>query len=48
MGFLKTNRPVGAKPQKGVLILLQILSPPSNKEILAPELVGDQSEMVVK
>ena len=34
-------------PQKSVQILLQILNPITNTEILAPESVGDQSEMVV-
>ena len=33
-------------PQKGVQILLQILKPLSDMEILTPELVGDQIEMV--
>ena len=37
LGFFETNRSVGAKPQKGVQILLQILT---------PELVGDQNEMM--
>ena len=34
-------------PLKSVQILLQILNPLSDTEILAPEFVGDQSEMVV-
>ena len=33
-------------PKKGVQILLQILKPLSNTEILTPELVGDQIKMV--
>ena len=33
--------------QKSVKILLQIQNSVTNMEILAPELVGDQSEMVV-
>ena len=36
--FFETNRSVGA---------LQILNPGNNAEILAPELIGGQSEMVV-
>ena len=40
------NRSVGAKPPKGVQIILQILNPFSDTEILTPELVGDQIEMV--
>ena len=47
LGFFETNRSVGAKPLKGVQILLQILKPLSVTEILTPELVGDQIEMVV-
>ena len=47
LGFFETNGSVGAKPQKIVQILLQILNPLSDTEILAPEWVGDQSEMVV-
>ena len=46
LGFFDTNRSVGAKPQKGVQILLQILKPFSDTEILTPELVRDQIEMV--
>ena len=45
--FFETNRSVGAKPQKGVQILLQILKPLSDTEILTPGLVGDQIEKVV-
>ena len=37
------NESVGAKPPK---ILLQNLNPLTNTEILAPELVGDQIEIV--
>ena len=33
-------------PQK-MQVILQILNPVNNAEILAPELVGDQSELVV-
>ena len=46
LGFFDTNRSAGAKPQKGVQILLQILKSLSYMEILTPELVGDQIEMV--
>jgi hypothetical protein len=46
LACFETNRSVRAKPQKGVQILLQILKPFSNTEILTPELVGDQIEMV--
>ena len=46
LGCFETNRSVGAKPKKGVQILLQILKPLSNTEILTPELVGDQIEIV--
>ena len=46
-GFLETNRSVGAQPPKNVQVFLQILNPVKNAEILAPELVGGQSEMVV-
>jgi hypothetical protein len=46
MGFFDTNRPIGAKAQKGVQILLQIQKPLSDTEILTPELVGNQIEMV--
>ena len=45
-GFFETTRSVGAKPQKGVQILLQIMKPLSDTEILTPELVGDQIEML--
>ena len=38
---------MGAKPQKNVQVFLQILNPVNNAEILAPELVGGQIEMVV-
>ena len=38
--FLNTNGNVGAKPPNKLQILLQILTP-------APELVGDQSDMLV-
>ena len=34
-------------PQKSVQEFLQILNPVNDAEILAPELVGGQSEMVV-
>ena len=47
LGFFETNRSVGAHPPKNVQVFLQILNPVNNAEILAPELVGDQSEMVV-
>ena len=33
-------------PKKGVQILFQILKPLSDMEILTPELVGDQIEML--
>ena len=46
LGFFETKRSVGAKPQKDVQILVQILKPLSNTEILTTELVGDQIEMV--
>ena len=46
-GLFETNRPVAAKQQKSVQILLQIRKPFSNTEILTPELVGDQIEMVL-
>ena len=47
LGFLETNRFVGAEPQTGVQILLQILNSLSNTDILAPQWGGDQSKMVV-
>ena len=43
----ETNRSVGAHPPKNVQVFLQILNPVKNAEILAPELLGGQSEMVV-
>ena len=46
-GFVYTNGSEGARPSKNMQILLQILSPVSNTEIWAPELVGEQNEMVV-
>ena len=46
LGFFETNRSVGAKPQKRCAKFLQILKPLSDTEILTPELVGDQIEMV--
>ena len=46
-GFFETNRSVGAHPPKNVQVFLQILNPVNNAEILAPELLGGQSEMVV-
>ena len=46
LDFFVTNRSVGAKPKKVVLILLQILKPLSDTEMLTPELAGDQIEMV--
>ena len=46
LGFFETNRSVGAKPEKGVQIILQILKPLGNTEILTAELVGDEIEMV--
>ena len=47
LGFFETNGFDRAKPPKSVQILLQILNPVTNTEILAFEQVGDQSEMVV-
>ena len=47
LGFFETNRSVGAHPPKNVQIFLQNLNPVNNAEILAPELVGGQGEMVV-
>ena len=47
LGFFETNRSVGAKPEIGVHIILQILKSLSDTKILTPELVGDQIEMVV-
>ena len=46
-GFFETNRSVGAHPPKNLQVFLQILNPVTNAEILAPELLGGQSEMVV-
>ena len=47
-GFFETNKFEEAKHQKIVQILLQSPNPVINTKILAPELVGDQSKMVVK
>ena len=41
------KRLCGSQTQKSVQIFLLILNPVTNTEILTPELVGDQSEMVV-
>ena len=38
---------VGAKPKNSVQMLLHIVNLVPNMEILTPELVGDQSEIVV-
>ena len=38
---------MGAKCLKNVQMIVQILNLLTNTDILAPELVGDQSEMVV-
>ena len=46
LGFFETNGPIGAKPPKSLQILLQILRPVSNTEILTPGLVGNKIEMV--
>ena len=45
LDFLRKNKCVGAFPPKNVF--LQILKSVNDLEILAPELVGGQSEMVV-
>ena len=47
LGFFETNRSVGAHLPKKVQVFLKILNPVNNAEILAPELLGGQSEMVV-
>ena len=48
LGFFDTNFSVGAKPPKTVQLLFQILNPVTDTEILDPELVGNQSELVVQ
>ena len=35
-------------PPKNIQVLLKIINPVTNTEMLAPELVGDQSEIVVQ
>ena len=47
LGFFETNRSAGARPLKGVQILLQILKLLSDTEILTPELVGEKINMVM-
>ena len=49
LGFFLFKRFCGSQsPPKNVKILLQILNPVTDTEILAPELVGAQIEMVVR
>ena len=45
--FLRQTGPWVPNPPKNVQVFLQILNPVNDAEILAPELVGGQSEMVV-
>ena len=45
--FLRQTGLWELNPPKNVQVFLQILNPVKNAEILAPELVGGQSEMVV-
>ena len=47
-GFFETNESEEAKHQINVQVLLQSPNPVINTKILTPELVGDQSKMVVK
>ena len=48
LGFFLDKQVCGSlTPQKNVQVFLQILNPVNDAEILPPELVGGQSEMVV-
>ena len=47
LAFLRQTALWEQNPQKSVQITLQFLNPVNNTNILAPELEGDQSEMVV-
>ena len=47
MAFLRQTGLWEPNPPKNVQVFLQILNPVNDAEILAPELVGGQSEMVV-
>ena len=47
LSFLRQTALLELNPSKNVLIFMHIVSSATNTDILAPELVGDQSEMVV-
>ena len=47
MAFLRQTGLWKPNPPKNVQVFVQILNPVSDAEILAPELVGGRSEMVV-
>ena len=47
MAFLRQTGLWEPNPPKNLQVFVQILNPVSDAEILAPELVGGQSEMVV-
>ena len=47
VGLLRQTGLWEPNPPKNVQVFLQILNPVKNAEILAPELLGGQSEMVV-
>ena len=46
MNVLRQNASLQENPQKSVLICIQILNPVKHTDILAPDLVGGQSEMM--
>ena len=48
LAFLRKTGLWKPNPQKYVHVFLHILNPVNNVDILAPELVGGQSEMVVR